>query len=564
MVDLGSAKWADSPTSGYKFEIFSRGDVLFFGQNYQNKNHFHGLRPERHFLTISPTRGGKGVSLIIPNLLMYKGSVIVIDPKGENAWTTAKARREKFGQKTYILDPWGEVNRRYGEKAGELENVAGFNPLSILNPNSAHYVDDLAYLADSLIINQGKDPHWDNSARELVAGLISFLVESFGSSATLSQMRVLLSKPADEMAAIAAKAQELGVDSVAARKLGRFVIDSKENAGIISTALTQTAFLDSLALSQSMADSDFCFEDLVNGYNSIYLVLPVDKLQTYGRWLRLMISIAIRTVARNTRTLAAPVLFMLDEFGTIGRLSAVAQAFGLMAGLQMCVWAFLQDFNQLKRDYPDDWETFVGNSAALTVFSLMDQFSCEYVSKMLGTETLVHESVASARKKEAGGSGLMTDQYFSRPLCHPEEIRNRQEIYGFLLGRHNPYRYQLVKYFEIPALLLSSRPNPNFSDDEQRQAAANARQDWEDSQIVLKIPQAEFMAWKNKVPNWETAEKYLVDVLGYEIEKETEGGFFKKYRFVCKKDGKKINEFDDKNAFYGWALNRIMVASKGV
>jgi len=72
-----------------------------------------------------------------------------------------------------------------------------------------------------------------------------------------------------------------------------------------------------------------------------------------------MVSIGIRTVARNTRKLPLPVLFMLDEFGTIGRLSAVAQAYGLMAGLQMVLWAFVQDLVQLKRDYPEDWETFI-------------------------------------------------------------------------------------------------------------------------------------------------------------------------------------------------------------
>jgi type IV secretory pathway TraG/TraD family ATPase VirD4 len=43
---------------------------------------------------------------------------------------------------------------------------------------------------------------------------------------------------------------------------------------------------------------------------------------------------------------------MLDEFGTIGKLNAVAQAYGLMAGLGMIMWAFSQDLNQLKRDYP--------------------------------------------------------------------------------------------------------------------------------------------------------------------------------------------------------------------
>merc|ERR1711879_1070493 len=49
-----------------------------------------------------------------------------------------------------------------------------------------------------------------------------------------------------------------------------------------------------------------------------------------------MISIGIRTISRNTEKLDYPVLFILDEFGTIGKLSAVAQAVGLMAGLQVC------------------------------------------------------------------------------------------------------------------------------------------------------------------------------------------------------------------------------------
>ena len=76
---------------------------------------------------------------------------------------------------------------------------------------------------------------------------------------------------------------------------------------------------------------------------------------------------------------------MLDEFGTIGKLNAVAQAYGLMAGLGMIIWAFAQDLNQLKRDYPDHWETFIGNSQAMTCFGVMDNFTADYISKLLGT-----------------------------------------------------------------------------------------------------------------------------------------------------------------------------------
>ena len=47
---------------------------------------------DRHLLTVAPTRAGKGVAAIIPNLLTYPGSALVIDPKGENAMVTALRR----------------------------------------------------------------------------------------------------------------------------------------------------------------------------------------------------------------------------------------------------------------------------------------------------------------------------------------------------------------------------------------------------------------------------------------------------------------------------------------
>lgn len=464
---LGSAQWSD--WGGFEKEkAFGWGAA--FGYSLDSPYGVLAAAPQRHFLSVAPTRSGKGVSLIVPNLLFYQGSAIVIDPKGENAWITAKCRRERLGQKTIILDPWGEVNRRYGEKVGEFEKIARFNPLSILDPANDNYADDLAYIADALIINQGKDPHWDDSARELVAGLISFAVETMPQDASLPLVRVMLSKPYEEIAGIAAEAQKLGFESVAARKLGRFARDSNEMSSIVSTALTQTAFLDSTTLGKNLLTSDFSFSDLVEGRATIYLVLPVDKLQTYGRWLRLMISIGIRTVARNTRPLPRPVLFVLDEFGTIGRLSAVAQAYGLMAGLQMCIWAFVQDLIQLRRDYPDDWETFVGNSEIVSFFGVMDQFTAEYLSKMLGTKTVERISVATAEKREGGvfSSGdpnysAMADQFFSRSLLQPSEVRTLRSAVGILVYRGAPPAlFTKINYFEDPFFYEAARNNPYF------------------------------------------------------------------------------------------------------
>lgn len=87
-----------------------------------------------HLLTMAPTRSGKGVGTIIPNLLTQNRSIVCIDPKGENARITARARSE-FGQ-VHILDPFGVTG----------QPSAAYNPLSALDPDSPDIAEDAALL----------------------------------------------------------------------------------------------------------------------------------------------------------------------------------------------------------------------------------------------------------------------------------------------------------------------------------------------------------------------------------------------------------------------------------
>lgn len=500
---LGTAAWSED-TGHWRYAQLGedgaplQGRFLLLGEALNVRGNLHVRGPRQHMLSIAPTRSGKGVSLIVPNLLTYGGSVLVVDPKGENAWLTAPFRRHAHGQKTVILDPWGEVNRRYGSVAGASEAIARFNPLSILDPGSEEYVDDLAYLADSLIISQSsRDPHWDDSARELMAGLIAFVVESpqYSTAASLGLVRALLSLPGPQLRIAIKDAQALGPGSIARTKLTRFEPETNEIDSVISTARTQTAFLDSEVLARNMDQSDFSFEELCGGNISVYLVLPPDKLETYARWLRLMVSIAIRAVARGAgasrlpevsrpqRPSGLPALFVLDEFGTIGKLNAVAQAYGLMAGLGMIMWAFVQDLNQLKRDYPEHWETFIGNSQAVTCFGVMDNFTAEYISKMLGTSTIEHTNVSTSvgtsvapisdnavykfQRTSHSTSTSYSTQVMSRPLLHPDEIRGLNGQLCIIMGRFPPILGRRIVYHEDWDLLHCARPDPSFPRTEQ-------------------------------------------------------------------------------------------------
>ena len=100
----------------------------------------------------------KGASLIIPNLIRYQGSALVIDPKGENAKATA-GRRGKgtraggagLGQDVYVIDPFGVSGVA----------TASFNPLAELDPNSEDVVEDAGLFADALITHPDRgERHW--------------------------------------------------------------------------------------------------------------------------------------------------------------------------------------------------------------------------------------------------------------------------------------------------------------------------------------------------------------------------------------------------------------------
>jgi len=472
---LGTAAWSKDP-GHWRYQSIGaagspmQGGLLLLAENPNVGGYMHVRAPRHHMISIAQTRSGKGVSLIIPNLITYRGSVLVIDPKGENAWITA-ARRRALGQKTFILDPWDEVNRRYGSLpgAGPPEATARFNPLSILDPGSDEFGDDLAYLADSLIITESsRDPYWENTARELWAGLMAFVVENpaYSDYASLALARKLLMRSNEELGRTIRTAIDLGPGAVAAQKLAQFkdLNESTSLMSVVSSARTQTAFLDNVKLSASMESSDFGFEEICTGNASIYLVLPPDKLDTYARWLRLMVSAGLRAVARggSRSPLGLPALFMLDEFGTIGKLDAVARAYGLMAGLGMILWTFSQDLNQLKRDYPDHWQTFIGNSQAVTCFGVGDNFTAEYVSKMLGTQTIEHPNVSTTYDAltSINTSTSYSTQTMSRPLLLPDEVCRLGGEFCLIMGGFPPILAHRIVYHQDWDLLHRARPDP--------------------------------------------------------------------------------------------------------
>ena len=264
-----------------------------------------------HALSFGTTRSGKGTTAIIPALLTYTGSMVVIDPKGENCWTTSD-RRRKLGQRVVVLDPWNEVNRRYA-KGQAAEQVTRFNPLSTLRPDDPDFADDVAAIADALIIPDASGAsHWTDSASELLSGLIAADAERHPGKASLGRIRRQITAGDEKLADEIKLLVKANPDSLGARKLQRFAGEvTEELSGIRSTAITQTAILDAKRLTDAMETDDppFDLAELATGKVTLYIVLPLDRLSTHGRWMRLILTLAILAISRQAEPPETQVMF---------------------------------------------------------------------------------------------------------------------------------------------------------------------------------------------------------------------------------------------------------------
>ncbi|MGO7997865.1 type IV secretory system conjugative DNA transfer family protein [Rhizobium ruizarguesonis] len=370
-----------------------------------------------HLLTMAPTRTGKGVGTIIPNLLTADRSLICIDPKGENAKIAGRAR-QKFGP-VHVLDPFGVTSLA----------SAAFNPLDTLDPAGPDVAEDAGTLADALVFDEpgmAGEAHWNEEAKALIAGLILKIVavESPGRR-NLATLREYLTLAPERFAALLKRMQDMDdANGLVARAANRHLGKSdREAAGVLSAAQRHTHFLDSPRMSAVLGRSDFRFADLKRRNVSVFLVLPPDRISTYSRWLRLLVTQSLTDMARDPAKPVVPVLYLLDEFAALGHLAPVERAMGLMAGYGVQLWPILQDVHQLRATYGQRAGTFLSNAGVLQVFGVNDHDSARLVSDLLGQETVVFQTMARALDSEKSGLSY-SQQHTARPLLTPDEVRN--------------------------------------------------------------------------------------------------------------------------------------------
>jgi hypothetical protein len=78
-----------------------------------------------------------------------------------------------------------------------------------------------------------------------------------------------------------------------------------------------------------------------------------------------------------------PILFMMEEFATLGHMEIMERAAAYFPGFGIKLWAILQDTTQLERYYQNSWETFLGNAGLVQCFANGDQATLDYLARRL-------------------------------------------------------------------------------------------------------------------------------------------------------------------------------------
>lgn len=392
---------------------------------------------DRHVFIVAGSASGKGLTYGIQNGIRWPGPLLAIDPKGEMAEITGMVRGTRNSargsdtsvrqgwknQKVAILDPMGEV------RGPAKRHRVRYDPMSDIDMSKPRIARRrIADLASGMVIpERGDNSHFSESAETLVAGAIE-AVKTLepAKNHTLPFLRrkilgnVKLKKEdqptKSEETAIKAGFEALydyltqdalpddGHAAEAASVIGE-VLGSDEAGSFRTTISRNLKWLIDLDMQDHLKPSGFSLWRAVQEGWSVFLVLNPDDIGRFRNWLRMNVQMALAAKMRmGTNQNGPQTLFFLDEFPVLGRFKEIEEKAGYIRGYGVKLVPIIQNVGQLQNLYEKNWETFLGNAAAVIAWGMNDLETEEYLSKRIG-KVMVTETSQSESDGISGMSG---------------------------------------------------------------------------------------------------------------------------------------------------------------
>ena len=492
MKPFGQNAWAgfrDAASAG----LFARQGVIL-GRFGGELLCFDG--PE-HQLLIGASRSGKGRGHIVPTLLAWPHSALVLDIKGELA--DGDPRHDFVGTAGF-REQLGPVLRFAPTKM----DSSCFNPLFEVR-KGANEVRDVQNIIEILI-----DPHgdgrgqdfWDRSAKSVLVGIV---------------LHVLYAEPCERktLAVVREKLRDLDATAQAMKStLHRLnpsthqpevhpeVLHAAESflageerlqSGVKATAESFFGLYADSIIAAKTATSDFRIGDLMCGERPVTLFLqppPSDAVRLMPL-LRLLINQIARSLMEDQthdargRAKNHRLLLMLDEFPLLGRMSFFETMMGGMAGYGLKALLVCQSLNHVTKAYGRD-NVILDNCHLVTSFAAADGDTAKRIADMAGEAWELRESETRKRPQMLLGfrEGSITTREERRPLLLPADVRAlpRDEQLIFASGV-KPIRAKKIRFDQED--VFRSRLTPST----RRPVQLSVVHDWANVHPVGVMPQ---------------------------------------------------------------------------
>ncbi len=396
-----------------------------------------------HILCFAPTRSGKGVGLILPSLLAWQGSSIILDIKGEN-WALTSGYRKSIGHKVLRFDPTDTTG-----------SSCKFNPLNEIRLNSLFAVQDVQNMAMMIVDPDGKglNDHWTKAAFAFFSGIIlhcCIMVKAEKKrTATLNDLALMLSgyeKSIQDLLDEMFETEHMwslekifpDIEESIGQSFHEFIASSamemkgkaeNEASGVVSSALVNMALYRDPIITMNTSDSDFNIHDLMNYEDPVdlYLVLSPSSIDRVRPLVRLITDMIIRTICKemtfkdgtSVKNYKHRLLLMFDEFTSLGKLFIIEKSIAYAAGYGVKMYLIVQDTLQLDGVYGKE-NALMANCHVRIAYAPNVIETANKLSEMTGKTTVVEKKTSYSYGK-GGRSRSVNIAETARNLMTPDE-----------------------------------------------------------------------------------------------------------------------------------------------
>ena len=433
----------------------------------RHRGKFLSLPGQLSVMLSAPTRSGKGVGVVIPNLLNWPDSVVVLDIKGENYDITA-GYRAAHGQAVYAFSPFDEDARSHR-----------WNPLTAVRSSPLHRVGDLLTVGQVFFPNDSggtsSEAFFNDQARNLFLGLGLVLLETPTLPRTIGEMLRQSSGKGrslkDHLSGLIVQRREEGnpLSDECADALQRLLSNSENTLSSVVATFNAplTIFADAVVDAATSAD-DFKLEDVRRRRMSVYVRIPPNRLANARPLLNLffsqLVSLNTQALPEQDPTLKVQCLLVNDEFTAMGRVGVITNAAAFLAGYNLRLLTVVQAMSQLDAVYGDkEARTFATNPGLQILYAPREQRDADEYSAMLGHFT--ERATSRGRSRSFSGHGHSTvsrnESEQRRALLLPQEFKELgSERLVVIFENCKPILGEKIRYYRDKAFSSRLMPAP--------------------------------------------------------------------------------------------------------